>query len=147
MKLLTIFFVSLLLFPAFVNAGGVDDFFLKHPELKSKYRYLLQTSIDLEVDRENKKQADLFSLLDDVQHKLSKSADAKSAISRQADMLRSNYDSIIKAWDKLREEVGPMDILCVYRIVDGAKSESGYLILRHGEIVRLLKETEGVNLL
>jgi len=129
------------------RANGVENFFSKHPEQKPKYSYLVPTNIDLEIDRERQKQAELFTLLNALQSKLPKTAEFKATFAKQAQYLRTVHEDVLKAWDAFRSEVGATSELCVYRIVDGDRTENGYLVLRDGEVIKLMKESEGVNLL
>ncbi|MBP8962671.1 MAG: hypothetical protein KBG39_06980 [Opitutaceae bacterium] len=140
-------FVSILFIVPLLHGSGVDQFFSKHPELRARYRYLIPTSIDLEIDRAHKKQAELFTLLNDIQSKLPKGPEVKGVIAKHAESLRNEHEDVIGAWEALRKEVSPADELCVYCIVDGDKSESGFLILRAGAIVKVMKETDGVSLI
>ncbi len=111
-----------------------------NPTLAQKY-VLMHTSVELEIEHENLRFAEVMLAIGEFKELLSKDAVVQGRAKQRIDLQREQHNGAIKWWESLRAQLADGEELYLFSYSDGAKNESGYLTIKQGVIVKRFSQT------
>jgi hypothetical protein len=105
----------------------------KNPALAQKYA-LIGSSVDLELEHENRRFLDVMLAMGELKELLPNDAAIQDQAKRRIELHRQQHDGTVKWWKELAAQMDVGEELYLFSYSENGKNESGYLTIKQGAI-------------